>query len=100
MATDTRKESSDLKQVEAMENSAETYAQIMATNKPNPRGPGYLRLYLLAGMVFLCSTMNGFDSSLMGSINALPNYTDYFGLPAKGNASTGIVFAIFQVSYD
>ncbi|KAI1644085.1 uncharacterized protein F4817DRAFT_227314 [Daldinia loculata] len=70
----------------------------MATNKPNPRGPGYIQLYLLAGMVFLCSTMNGFDSSLMSSINALPNYTKYFGLPAKGNASTGIVFAIFQVS--
>ncbi|KAF3359756.1 hypothetical protein VdG1_01954 [Verticillium dahliae VDG1] len=41
--------------------------------------------------------MNGFDSSLMGSINALPNFTDYFELPASGNASTGIVFAIFQV---
>ena len=99
MATaDLRKDSADLKQVEAMENSAESYAQIMATNKPNPRGPGYIKLYLLAGMVFLCSTMNGFDSSLMGSINALPNYVDYFGLPAQGNASTGIVFAIFQVS--
>jgi hypothetical protein len=32
----------------------------------------------------------------MGSINALPNYTSYFGLPENGNASTGIVFAIFQ----
>lgn len=33
----------------------------------------------------------------MGSINALPNYIRYFGLPENGNASTGIVFAIFQV---
>lgn len=33
----------------------------------------------------------------MGSINALPNYTSYFNLPENGNASTGIVFAIFQV---
>lgn len=33
----------------------------------------------------------------MGSINALPNYTAYFNLPENGNASTGIVFAIFQV---
>jgi len=40
----------------------------------------------------------GFDASLMASVNALPNYTRYFGLPAKGNASTGITFAIFQVS--
>lgn len=33
----------------------------------------------------------------MGSINALPNYISYFNLPENGNASTGIVFAIFQV---
>lgn len=86
-----------LDDVEGLEPSPETYATIMAMNKPNPLGPGYIKLYLLAGMIFLCSTMNGFDSSLMGSINALPNYTDYFGLPKNGNASTGIVFAIFQV---
>lgn len=33
----------------------------------------------------------------MGSINALPNYTKYYNLPSTGTASTGIVFAIFQV---
>ncbi|KAI5862457.1 general substrate transporter [Durotheca rogersii] len=92
-----REKPASVDEAEGMESSAETYATIMATNKPDPRGPGYIKLYILAGMVFLCSTMNGFDSSLMGSINALPNYTQYFGLPANGNASTGIVFAIFQV---
>lgn len=91
------KEKAELHEAERAEDTVATYATIMATNKPNPRGSGYLKLYLLSGMVFLCSTMNGFDSSLMGSINALPNYTEYFGLPANGNASTGIVFAIFQV---
>ena len=44
-----------------------------------------------------CSLRTGFDTSLMGSINALENYTSYFNLPSKGAASTGIVFAIFQV---
>jgi MFS family permease len=33
----------------------------------------------------------------MGSINALPTYTDYYNLPTTGTASTGIVFAIFQI---
>lgn len=33
----------------------------------------------------------------MGSINVLPNYTKYYGLPNTGTANTGIVFAIFQV---
>lgn len=45
--------------VERMDESMEAYANIMATDKPNPRGPGYVRLYLLASVVFLCSTMNG-----------------------------------------
>ncbi|KAF2501185.1 sugar transporter [Lophium mytilinum] len=74
-----------------------TFAEIIGDNKPNPRGPGYLKLYAFCSLIFLCSTMNGFDTSLMGSINALPNYTKYYNLPTKGNASTGIVFAIFQV---
>lgn len=81
----------------SMNDDGELYATIMATRKPDPRGPGYVKLYGLVGVVLLCSTMNGFDSSLMGSINTLPNYTEYFDLPASGNASTGIVFAIFQV---
>lgn len=33
----------------------------------------------------------------MGSINALPNYTKYYDLPNTGTASTGIIFAIFQI---
>lgn len=76
---------------------AETYAAIMTSHKPDPRGRGYLKLYAIAGLCFLCSTMSGFDSACMGSINALPNFTSYFGLPQKGNASTGIIFSIFQV---
>ncbi len=48
-----------LEEVEDMEPSPETYAAIMDTNKPNPRGPGYLKLYMLASVIFLCSTMNG-----------------------------------------
>ncbi|KFZ11429.1 hypothetical protein V502_07549 [Pseudogymnoascus sp. VKM F-4520 (FW-2644)] len=74
------------------------YAFIMKHHRPNPWGLGYLRLYLFCSLIFLCSTMNGFDSSLMGSINAVPNYIKYYGLPDKGTASTGIVFAIFQGS--
>lgn len=33
----------------------------------------------------------------MGSINAMPNYTEYYNLPPEGNSGTGIVFAIFQI---
>jgi len=75
----------------------EAFATIMATQKPNPWGRGHLQLYALAAVCFLNSTMSGFDSSLMGSINTLPNYTRYYNLPNTGTASTGIIFAIFQI---
>ncbi|KAF2192877.1 sugar transporter [Zopfia rhizophila CBS 207.26] len=74
-----------------------TFAAIMAKHKPNPWGKGHLQLYLLASICFLNSTMSGFDSSLMGSINVLPNYTSYYNLPETGTTSTGIVFSIFQI---
>ncbi|CAG8957269.1 hypothetical protein HYFRA_00010691 [Hymenoscyphus fraxineus] len=72
-------------------------ASIMAKHKPDPWGKGHLALYALSTICFLSSTMQGFDSSLMGSINVLDNYTNYYNLPKKGTASTGIVFSIYQV---
>lgn len=48
--------------------------------------------------LILYDELLGFDASLLGSINALPNYVAYYNLPTKGATSTGIVFAIYQVS--
>ena len=48
-----------LEDVKLQQPSAETYAAIMAQHKPDLRGPGYIKLYLVAGAVFLCSTMSG-----------------------------------------
>jgi MFS family permease len=42
------------------------------------------------------STMNGFDSSLMGSINAMKPYQKSFGLSGAGS-STGLVFIIYNL---
>ncbi|KAF4463938.1 Lactose permease [Fusarium albosuccineum] len=39
----------------------------------------------------------GYDGSLMGSINVLPEYQEYYGLGEGGSATTGLVFSIFQV---
>ncbi|KAF7593618.1 hypothetical protein BBP40_011136 [Aspergillus hancockii] len=74
-----------------------TLAEVIERNRPDPWGSGYRKLYLMCALVFLCSTMNGYDTSLMGSINALPNYTEYYDLPKQGSVSTGIVFSIFQI---
>ena len=40
--------------------------------------------------------MNGFDSSLMGSINAMTQYQKSFGLTGAG-ASTGLIFIIYNL---
>lgn len=48
-----------VEQLETLDPSPATYAAIMATSKPDVRGKGYIKLYLLSMVVFLCSTMNG-----------------------------------------
>jgi len=40
--------------------------------------------------------MNGFDSSLMGSINAMKSYQATFRMSGEGS-STGIVFIVYQI---
>jgi hypothetical protein len=44
-------------------------AAIIASNKPNPWGSGYLKLYSFCTLLFLCSTMN--------ASNVLPNCNTY-----------------------
>ncbi|KAH7129721.1 general substrate transporter [Dactylonectria estremocensis] len=66
-------------------------------NAPNPWGRGHLKLYLACGLIYLCSTMNGYDGSLIGSINVLPEYQEFYDLEKGGSSTTGLVFSIFQV---
>ena len=40
--------------------------------------------------------MNGYDSSLMGSINAMEPYHTYFNIDMQGGG-TGIVFAVYSI---
>ena len=47
------------------------------------------------GIGYLVSTLNGFDSSLMGSLNAMEGYQKTFGLTGAGS-STGIIFIIYN----
>ncbi|KAK5447933.1 hypothetical protein LTS15_009432 [Exophiala xenobiotica] len=73
------------------------FAAALADNPPSPWGKGHLALYGCCLVVYLCSTMNGYDGSLMGSINSIPNYLNYYNVSENEQAGTGIVFAIFQV---
>jgi hypothetical protein len=55
-----------------------------------------LQLYGIMGVGYLVSTLNGFDSSLMGAINAMESYQNTFNLTGEGSA-TGIVFIVYQL---
>ena len=55
-----------------------------------------IQLCLIMSVSYLVSTLNGFDSSLMGAINAMDSYQKTFGLKSAG-ASTGIVFISYNL---
>lgn len=70
-------------------------AEAMAAQKPDPKSKGMIKLYMILAIGYLVSTLNGFDSSLMGAINAMPAYQDTFNLDGEGS-STGIIFIIYN----
>ncbi|ORX95935.1 general substrate transporter [Clohesyomyces aquaticus] len=71
-------------------------AAAVEAQKPNLWSSGMIKLYMIMGIGYLVSTMNGFDSSLMGSINAMKSYQKTFNLDGEGS-STGIIFIIYQL---
>lgn len=71
-------------------------AAALEAEKPSLWSRGMIQLYMIMGIGYLVSTLNGFDSSLMGSINAMEGYQKTFGLSGAG-ASTGIIFIIYNL---
>jgi hypothetical protein len=60
-----------------------------------------LNFYQLYGCLLVAtfnSCINGYDGSLMGSINSYPQYRSYFHFdPKAGTPGTGIVYAIYTI---
>lgn len=71
----------------ALHNTTDRHAVLKTILEQRPISPwskGAFHLYAVCLLVYLCSTMNGYDGSLMGSINAVPSYVKYlriFQLP-------------------
>ncbi|KUJ11142.1 putative lactose permease [Mollisia scopiformis] len=66
------------------------------TTTYSPWSRSMFRLYGVLAIAYLCGCLNGFDGSLMGAINAMKPYQNYFGIGSTGS-STGIVFAIYNI---
>ncbi|KAI9933774.1 hypothetical protein ASPWEDRAFT_35684 [Aspergillus wentii DTO 134E9] len=73
-------------------------AVAMHRQKPKLLTKRMFKLYWCIAVAILNSCINGYDGSLMGSINSYPQYREYFGFdPTEGTPSTGIVYAIYNV---
>jgi MFS family permease len=71
-------------------------AAALEAQKPKLLSRSMIQLYGIMGVGYLVSTLNGFDSSLMGAINAMKAYQDTFNLTGEGS-STGIIFIIYNL---
>lgn len=56
----------------------------MAAQKPSLLSKSMFKLYFIMAVGYMVSTMNGFDSSLMGAVNAMKPYQETFGLNGAG----------------
>ncbi len=63
----------------------------------NPWSNRAFTLYFILLFGFLNATSSGFDGSLMGSINAEPQYKNFFRLKETGS-STGLVFILYNTA--
>lgn len=57
----------------------------------------FIPLYSMCLIVYFCSTMQGFDGSLMGSIYTMEDYLDYYDLDINSSTGTGLVFSIYNI---
>ncbi|EFX04227.1 major facilitator superfamily transporter lactose [Grosmannia clavigera kw1407] len=55
-----------------------------------------VRLYVVLSCAYLCGCLNGYDGSLMGGLNGMTSYQNYFHMKVAGS-STGIVFAMYNI---
>ncbi|KAL2849945.1 general substrate transporter [Aspergillus pseudoustus] len=84
-------------QHEAVAETVEVQVAHDALNsKYSPWTWSMIRLYILLLVPYLCGTLNGYDGSLMGSINAMTSYQEFFNMESAGS-STGLVFAMYNI---
>lgn len=62
----------------------------------SPWSPSMFRLYAVLACAYLCGCLNGYDGSLMGGLNGMVSYREYFGTQVDGS-STGLTFAMYNI---
>ncbi|TPX18494.1 uncharacterized protein E0L32_011607 [Thyridium curvatum] len=71
-------------------------AHDVETEAYSPWTPRMFRLYLVLVVAYLCGCLNGYDGSLMGGLNGMKSYRNFFGMKVA-DSSTGLVFAMYNI---
>ncbi|KAJ5112149.1 hypothetical protein N7532_000194 [Penicillium argentinense] len=71
-------------------------AEAVESTKCSPWTPNMFRLYGCLTIAYLCGCLNGYDGSLMGGVNAMTTYQQYFHMKTA-SSGTGLVFAIYNI---
>lgn len=74
----------------------ETFQQAMIKEPPQPFSQRALLLYAFSLVGFFCSTTNGYDGSLFGTLLANKAFTGFFNVQDVG-IWTGIVTSMYQI---
>ena len=74
----------------------EAYQQAMLKEPPIPWNAIALQLYACSIIGFFCSTSNGFDSSVFGSLTSQPAFLSFFAVGNLG-IKAGIVSSMTQI---
>jgi hypothetical protein len=71
---------SHINDIDAASSDAILLATAADTTAYSPWSLPMFRLYGVLSIAYLCGCLNGFDGSLMGAINAMTPYQNYYGV--------------------
>ncbi|KAH6972409.1 lactose permease [Ilyonectria sp. MPI-CAGE-AT-0026] len=75
---------------------AENLADRAAEVECSPWTKSMFRLYGCLLITYFCGCLNGYDGSLMGGLNAMVSYQNYYGTSSTGS-QTGFIFAVYSI---
>ncbi|KAK1960727.1 general substrate transporter [Colletotrichum sublineola] len=76
--------------------TAHEIANEVEGGKYSPWTKSMFQLYAVLFVAYCCGALNGYDGSLMGSLNGMESYQRTFNMKTSGS-STGIVFMMYNV---
>lgn len=75
---------------------SETFKAALEREPPQPRHKRMIQLYAIVAVCYLCSTMNGYDGSLMGNMLVMPQFDREFGASIVG-IKAGYISAMYTI---